>query len=89
MLLGYSVKLNELGTFRISFSSKGIDVAADFKTTLINRLKVIYTPDVELKTRIADGISYEQDRKKTAKGGTPAENSKDNGGDGNTDKHPE
>lgn len=67
MLLGYSVKLNELGTFRISFSSKGVDVAADFRTTMINGLKVIYTPDVELKTRIEDAITYEQDKGKKNK----------------------
>lgn len=73
MLLGYSVKLNELGTFRISFSSKGVDVAADFRTTMINGLKVIYTPDVVLKTRIEDAITYEQDKAKTKSGGTVGE----------------
>lgn len=70
MLLGYSVKLNELGTFRISFSSKGTDVASDFKTTMMNGLKVIYTPDAALKTHIEDSITYEQDRTATKSGGS-------------------
>lgn len=62
MLLGYSVKLNELGTFRVSFSSEGAITPDTFKTTMIRGKKVIYTPDAILKTRILDGLTYEQSR---------------------------
>lgn len=62
MLLGYSVKLNQLGTYRISFGSKGTDVAKDFKSNMIDNIKVIYTPDTALKTRIVDDITFEQTR---------------------------
>lgn len=62
MLLGRSVKLNELGTFRISFSSEGVVKPEDFKASMIKDVKIIYTPDSALKTAIQNGISYEVDR---------------------------
>lgn len=67
MLLGRSVKLNELGTFRISFSSEGAVEESAFKTSMIKGLKIIFTPDVTMKNRIKDGITYEVVRSK--KGG--------------------
>lgn len=81
MLLGYSVKLNELGTFRISFTSDGAVSPDVFKTNLINGLKVIYTPDSALKTRITDSISYEH-----SKSAVKNNNGETSGGDDRPDE---
>lgn len=64
MLMGYSVKLNELGTFRISFSSEGAVSPSkeDFTTSMIRNVKIIYQPDVAIKNRILDEITYEVNR---------------------------
>lgn len=69
MLLGYSVKLNDFGTFRISFSSTGAESAKAFRTSMIDGEKIIYTPDTALKARILDSITYEQDKPADTKGG--------------------
>lgn len=59
MLLGYSVKLNELGSFRISFSSDGAENPEAFKTTQIKEVRVIYVPDRSVRTRVLDDITFE------------------------------
>ncbi|MEG1006925.1 MAG: HU family DNA-binding protein [Bacteroides sp.] len=71
MLLGRSVKLNELGTFRISFSSEGAVSESNFRASMIKGLKIIYTPDVNMKNRIKDGITYEVVRSKKDEPGEP------------------
>lgn len=62
MLLGYSVKLNDLGTFRLSFSSTGVNSPKDFHTKMIKDEKVIYTADAGMKARIIESITFEQDK---------------------------
>ncbi|MDR2816099.1 MAG: HU family DNA-binding protein, partial [Proteiniphilum sp.] len=52
LLMGKSVSLGELGTLRISFTSEGVDAAADFKTSMISGVKVLFTPSVELRKAI-------------------------------------
>ncbi|MDR1199199.1 MAG: DNA-binding protein [Prevotellaceae bacterium] len=59
LLMGRSVSLGELGTLRISFSSEGVASAADFNTSMITGVKIIFTPSVELKKQI-DGIRFEK-----------------------------
>ncbi|MEG2854558.1 HU family DNA-binding protein [Bacteroides sp.] len=71
MLLGRSVKLNELGTFRISFSSDGALDEPSFKTSMIKGLKIVFTPDVDMKNRIKEGITYEVIRSKKDEPGNP------------------
>lgn len=46
LLNGYSVSFNNMGTFRVSFSSEGVSKAEDFSTEMINNLKIIFTPSV-------------------------------------------
>ena len=52
LLMGKSVSLGDLGTFRLSFSSKGVDTAEAFNTNMISGVKVIFTPSVELREKI-------------------------------------
>lgn len=52
LLDGFSVAFDELGTFRVSFSSEGVEHAEDFKADMINNVKVIFTPSVVLQKKI-------------------------------------
>jgi len=49
---GRSVNIDGLGTFRLSFSSKGVDKPEDFNANMISGLKVIFTPRTELRDKI-------------------------------------
>ena len=49
LLMGKSVSLGELGTLRISFSSEGVSTPEQFNTNLIQGVKIIFTPSVEIK----------------------------------------
>ena len=82
LLLGYSVKLNDFGTFRLNFSSDGATTPDKFRTSMMNGLKVIYTPDAALKKHIADSVSYEQERH-------PASDKPGDGGETNPDENPD
>jgi predicted histone-like DNA-binding protein len=53
LLMGKSVNLGELGTFRVSFSSKGVDTPADFTVDKITGVRILFTPSVELKRKLA------------------------------------
>ena len=52
LLMGKSVNLGGLGTFRLSFSSKGVEKPEEFNTKLIKGVKVIFTPSTELLEQI-------------------------------------
>ena len=52
LLMGKSVKLNGLGTFRLLFSSKGADTPEQFNANMISDMKVVFPPSQELKTAI-------------------------------------
>jgi predicted histone-like DNA-binding protein len=54
LLMGKSVSLGEIGTFRISFSSEGVDDKADFNVAKIDGKKILFTPGAELKKQLAD-----------------------------------
>jgi predicted histone-like DNA-binding protein len=59
LLMGKSVSLGEIGTLRISFSSKGVENPDDFVVGMISGAKIIFTPSVELKKQIAN-ITFER-----------------------------
>ncbi|MDR2815115.1 MAG: DNA-binding protein [Proteiniphilum sp.] len=59
LLMGKSVSLGELGTLRISFSSEGVETAADFNTSMISGVKILFTPSVELLKAI-ESIRFEK-----------------------------
>jgi predicted histone-like DNA-binding protein len=52
LLMGKSVNLGELGTFRVSFSSKGVDEAGDFTVDKISGVRIVFIPSVELKRKL-------------------------------------
>jgi predicted histone-like DNA-binding protein len=62
LLMGKSIRLGELGTFRLSFSSKGMDNPQEFRAEMFKGAKVIFTPSVELKNLIAN-IELEKENK--------------------------
>ncbi|MDR1272970.1 MAG: DNA-binding protein [Odoribacteraceae bacterium] len=59
LLMGKSVNLGELGTFRISFSSEGVEKPGDFTVDKISGVRIVFTPSVELKRKLA-GIHFEK-----------------------------
>lgn len=59
LLMGKSVNLGELGTLRLSFSSKGVESEKEFKVGMINNIKVIFTPSPEFK-KMLDSIKFEK-----------------------------
>ena len=58
LLMGKSISLGEFGTLRLSFSSKGVEKTEEFKTHLIGKAKVVFTPSVEFKKAL-EGIKFE------------------------------
>ncbi|MDR1339340.1 MAG: DNA-binding protein [Prevotellaceae bacterium] len=59
LLMDKSVHLGELGTFRISFSSEGVDDPKDFTVNKISGVRVVFTPSVELKKKL-ENIHFEK-----------------------------
>jgi predicted histone-like DNA-binding protein len=59
LLMGKSVVLGELGTFRISFSSEGVDEPGEFTVYRISGVRVIFTPSAEFKKALAS-IKFEK-----------------------------
>ena len=53
LLMGKSVNLGDLGTLRLSFSSKGVEDPKDFNTSMISGVKVIFTPSSEFKSSLS------------------------------------
>ena len=54
LLMGKIVSLGELGSLRISFSSKGAETPEALTAGMIQGAKVIFTPGVELKKTLAN-----------------------------------
>ena len=52
----YSVNLGALGTFRVSFSSEGVEKTDDFQPEMINNIKVIFTPSVDLQEKLKTNL---------------------------------
>jgi predicted histone-like DNA-binding protein len=52
LLMGKSVSLGDLGTFRLSFSSKGVETEADFNFSLISGVRVLFTPSSALREAV-------------------------------------
>ena len=59
LVKGNSISLGDLGSFRISFSSKGVDTAEEFNVSKISGARVVFTPSPSLRKAIA-GIKYEK-----------------------------
>ncbi|MDX9881226.1 MAG: HU family DNA-binding protein [Prolixibacteraceae bacterium] len=52
LLQGNSVSLGEFGTLRIGFSSEGVATEAEFTTSKITDIKVIFTPGKLIKDEL-------------------------------------
>jgi predicted histone-like DNA-binding protein len=59
LLMGKSVNLGELGTLRVSFGSEGVNTEAEVGASKISGVKIVFTPGIELKKRLAD-IHFEK-----------------------------
>lgn len=59
VLQGKRVRIPGVGTFRLSFSSDGVDNIQDFHTGLIRDIKVLYLMDADLRNAILNNISFE------------------------------
>lgn len=59
LVQGKSVNLEGLGTFRLSLSSEGAATEKDFNANMINSVKIIFTPSVEIK-KILENIKFER-----------------------------
>jgi predicted histone-like DNA-binding protein len=53
LMQGNSVKLDGFGTFRLSFSSEGVETEEEVNAGLITDIRIIFEPDEEIKSRIA------------------------------------
>ena len=53
---GFSVTFDALGTFRVSFSSEGTEKKEDFQPEMINNIKVIFKPAVELLEKLKEKV---------------------------------
>lgn len=58
MLLGQTVKLDNLGTFRISFTSDGAESEDAFKATAMKNPRVLFKADPDFRKRILNEIKY-------------------------------
>lgn len=52
--MGYSVKLDELGSFRLSIKSKGSDTEEDVSISKVQRIRPVFLASTELKKQISD-----------------------------------
>jgi predicted histone-like DNA-binding protein len=59
LLMGRSVKLGDLGTLRLTFTSAGVENQAQFNTSMIKGVRVLFTPSVELRSAI-EKVSFEK-----------------------------
>lgn len=56
---GKRVRIPGLGTFRVSFGSKGVEDITKFHTGLIRNVKVIFTLDSDLRASILNDLKFE------------------------------
>jgi predicted histone-like DNA-binding protein len=59
LIMNKSVSLGELGTFRISFSSEGVDDPKDFSVDKISGIRILFVPSTELKKKL-EHIHFEK-----------------------------
>lgn len=60
LLDGYIVQLGELGTFRMAFSSKGVDKPEELLATYIRDIRIMYKPSTTLKSETKK-VSFQKD----------------------------
>lgn len=55
--MGYSVNLDELGTFRLSLNSKGSDTPDEVSPANVKSVYPIFTPSTQLKKELEDTVT--------------------------------
>lgn len=56
---GKSVRLGDLGSFRITLNGLGAETPEDFNTSYIKRVKVVFTPSSEMKKELdVDNVTF-------------------------------
>lgn len=73
LLLNHAVELADFGNLRISFGSKGAATAEEFSVKMMKEPKIIFTPNIKMKKRIKDEITFEIDRPEKKEEVEPAE----------------
>ncbi|MFU2093181.1 HU family DNA-binding protein [Ornithobacterium rhinotracheale] len=61
LMEGNSVQLGDFGTFRISFSSEGVENEKSFTVDKIKGLKIIFTPSTDFKKELSV-MKFEQEK---------------------------
>jgi len=60
LLLGHSVKVPGLGSFRVSFKSKGVSDISTFNAgNMISDVRILFTPDKALRTSVINNLAFE------------------------------
>ncbi len=59
LIAGYHVKIDELGTLRVTFRSEGTTDAKKCDSSLIKRARVRFCGDKSLKEEVEQNITYE------------------------------
>jgi predicted histone-like DNA-binding protein len=59
LIMGKSVKIGQLGTLRLSFSSEGVDSPEEFTVAKIKGVRILFTPSSELRHTI-EHVSFEK-----------------------------
>ena len=53
---GRSIRLGDLGSFRPTLSSRGVDTAASVKSTQIKRVNVVFVPSAYIQKDLKNGV---------------------------------
>lgn len=59
LLQGHTVKVPGLGTFRLTFGSKGVENIKDFGSDLIKDARVAFTTDKALRESVINNLAFE------------------------------
>lgn len=60
LLQGHTVKVPGLGSFRVSFKSKGVSDISTFNAgNMISDVRILFTPDKTLRERVLGNVSFE------------------------------
>jgi len=64
LLRGYSVQLGDLGTFRVSFSSEGVEDPKEFTIAKIRNRKILFMPGPAFKKILRDMVFEKEKERK-------------------------
>lgn len=59
LLQGHIVRVGSLGTFRVIFSSEGVENILDFKPTMIKNARILFTPSKEFREAVINNLQFQ------------------------------